>query len=149
MFFQLINSMQKLRFSQINQPTIFHRDPPESSNEVGFKMKVKGRQRFRVLSSRTQIDGTRVAKVELLRERVLGDPLLDVRLRSLDRFRGPRDASSSEDDVEQPQKASRKLSFSGLLSRLKHGDKTRERENKEEFLPKVPPYKLSPLNPLR
>ena len=35
------------------------RDPPESSNEVGFKVKVKGRQRFRVLSSRTQIDGTR------------------------------------------------------------------------------------------
>ena len=67
-------------------------------------MKVKGRQRFRVLSSRTQIDGTRLAKVELLREKVLGDPLLDVRLRSLDRLRGPRDdglPKDSQDDVEQ------------------------------------------------
>ena len=132
-----------------------NRDPPETSNEVGFKIKVKGRQRFRVLSSRTQIDGTRLAKVELLREKVLGDPLLDVRLRSLDRLRGPRDAASLEDegppdDVEQPQRARRKMpGFSELMSRLKHGDKAKERENKEEFLPKVPPYKLSRLNHLR
>ena len=34
-----------------------YRDPPADSNEVGFKIKVRGRQRFRVLSSRSQIDG--------------------------------------------------------------------------------------------
>ncbi len=34
-----------------------YRDPPEDTNEIGFKIKVKGRQRFRVLSTRTQIDG--------------------------------------------------------------------------------------------
>lgn len=35
------------------------------------------------------------------------------------------------------------------MSRLRHGDKAKERENKEEYLPKVPPYKLSRLNHLR
>ncbi len=34
-----------------------YRDPPEDGDEVGFKVKVRGRQRFRVISSRTQIDG--------------------------------------------------------------------------------------------
>lgn len=33
------------------------REPPEDSNEVGLKLKVKGRQRFRLLRSRVQIDG--------------------------------------------------------------------------------------------
>ena len=73
-------------------------------------MKVKGRQRFRVLSSRTQIDGTRLAKVELLREKVLGDPLLDVRLRSLDRLRGPCDDDALPEDIQdnaEPQKTRR------------------------------------------
>ena len=39
--------------------------------------------------------------------------------------------------------------LSGLVSRLKQGEKAKERENKEEFLPKAPPYKLSRLNHLR
>ncbi len=34
-----------------------YRDPSEESDEVGLKLKVKGRQRFRVVSSRRQIDG--------------------------------------------------------------------------------------------
>ena len=34
-----------------------YRDPPEDSLEVGLKLKVRGRQRFRVLSKRTQVDG--------------------------------------------------------------------------------------------
>ena len=34
-----------------------YRDPPEDGDEVGFVIKVRGRQRFRVLSSRTTIDG--------------------------------------------------------------------------------------------
>ncbi len=33
------------------------RDPPETSNEVGLRLKVRGNQRFRLLSSRVQIDG--------------------------------------------------------------------------------------------
>lgn len=33
------------------------RDPPESSLEVGLKLKVKGRQRFRIISQQSQMDG--------------------------------------------------------------------------------------------
>ena len=39
--------------------------------------------------------------------------------------------------------------FSDLLSRLRHPGGERERENKEEFLPKSPPYRLSRQNHLR
>ena len=63
------------------------RDPPEDSNEVGLKLKIKGRQRFRVLSSRTQADGVRLGSVEILRERELPEPMMDIRLRTRDRLR--------------------------------------------------------------
>ena len=35
-----------------------YRDPPPESMEIGFKMKVKGRQRFKIISSRQQVDGS-------------------------------------------------------------------------------------------
>lgn len=34
-----------------------YREPPENSYEVGLKVKVRGRQRFKVLSTRRQVDG--------------------------------------------------------------------------------------------
>ena len=34
-----------------------YRDARESNTELGFKIKVKGRQRFKVLSWRQQVDG--------------------------------------------------------------------------------------------
>ncbi len=85
------------------------REPSEDSLEVGFKIKAKGRQRFRVLSQRRQIDGTKIATVEILREVELGDPLYNIRLKSLDRLRPVKlpdgddeDSSAQDEDQEDP-----------------------------------------------
>lgn len=63
------------------------REPSPQSLEVGLKIKAKGRQRFRILSQRRQIDGTKIATVEILREKDLSDPLYNIRLQSRDRLR--------------------------------------------------------------
>ena len=63
------------------------REPPPDSLEVGLKIKAKGRQRFRVLNMRRQVDGTKMATVEFLKEIELTDPFYDVRLLSRDRLK--------------------------------------------------------------
>ena len=63
------------------------REPPPTSLEVGLKIKAKGRQRFKILSQRRQIDGTKMATVEILREIELPDPFHQARLISRDRLR--------------------------------------------------------------
>ena len=40
------------------------REPTPESLEVGLKIKCKGRQRFRILSMRRQVDGTKVLLYE-------------------------------------------------------------------------------------
>merc|ERR1719239_531913 len=60
---------------------------PQDQEEVGLKLKAKGRQRFRLVSARRQSDGNLVGQVTLLPEMDLGDPLDGVRLKSQDRYR--------------------------------------------------------------
>merc|ERR1719430_2329133 len=60
---------------------------PQDQEEVGLKLKAKGRQRFRLVSARRQSDGNLVGQVTLLPEIDLGDPLDGVRLKSQDRYR--------------------------------------------------------------
>ena len=55
--------------------------------EVGLKIKAKGRQRFKILSQRRTVDGTKMATVEFLKEIELTDPFHDVRLLSRDRLK--------------------------------------------------------------
>ncbi|XP_066999546.1 protein cereblon [Anabrus simplex] len=52
-----------------------------------FKIKAKGRQRFKIIESRRQIDGNITARVRILPEVMLPDPLMEVRITSLDRNR--------------------------------------------------------------
>merc|ERR1711874_483031 len=78
------------------------REPSPESLEVGLKIKAKGRQRFRILSHRRQIDGTKIATVEILREIELSDPLFDVRLLSRDRLRQFSDLKEECDKTEEP-----------------------------------------------
>ena len=63
------------------------REPSPESLEVGLKIKAKGRQRFKVLSQRRQVDGTKIATVEIMRDKELSDPLYSIRLLSRDRLR--------------------------------------------------------------
>merc|ERR1719219_3235734 len=91
------------------------REPPAGSLEVGLKIKAKGRQRFRVISERRQVDGTKIATVEILREIELSDPFRDVRLLSRDRLRPFREEDS--------------------IRRANPTTAQDHRENKPEFLP--------------
>ncbi|PNF42523.1 hypothetical protein B7P43_G08253 [Cryptotermes secundus] len=54
---------------------------------AGFRIKAKGRQRFRVMESQRQVDGNVTATVKILPEVILPDSLHGVRDRSLDRYR--------------------------------------------------------------
>lgn len=63
------------------------REPTPEGLEVGLKIKAKGRQRFKILSQRRQVDGIKMATVEFLKEIELTDPFYDVRLLSRDRLK--------------------------------------------------------------
>ena len=82
----------------------FREAPPEGL-EIGLKIKAKGRQRFKILSQRRQVDGTKIATVEILREIKLSDPFHDVRLISRDRLRPFRDEESFETEVIEQNEA--------------------------------------------
>jgi cereblon len=137
------------------------REAPESGLEVGFKLKVRGRQRFRVLNSRTSLDGLRLANIEILQEKELSDPLFNVRLRVRDKLRpfdnngGAADGDDDEEsDAQSKNSRKRRSSFRENLSEIfaKRSSKrvrSRERKNKEEFLPKVELHRSSKLNHLR
>ena len=83
-----------------------YREAPPDGLEIGLKIKAKGRQRFKVLSQRRQVDGTKIATVEILREVELSDPLHDVRLISRDRLRPYRDEESDAASPTEPQESS-------------------------------------------
>merc|ERR1711892_983394 len=53
--------------------------------EVGLKLKARGKQRFRLLSARRTLDGILMGDVILLQDKELGDPLWGFRLKSLDK----------------------------------------------------------------
>lgn len=59
----------------------------DEEETAGFKIKAKGRQRFRIIETQRQIDGNITARVKVLPEVILPGPLSEVRLTSLDRHR--------------------------------------------------------------
>jgi len=107
-----------------------YREPSEDSAEVGLKLKARGRQRFRLLSMRRQADGNLLAKVTMLNDVSLEDPLHSIRLSSLDRFRlypsTPTPASS-------PEAPPTTTCFSSLLASLRP-DKSKPPANKPEYV---------------
>eukprot|EP00092_Neocalanus_flemingeri_P092343 GFUD01117211.1.p1 GENE.GFUD01117211.1~~GFUD01117211.1.p1 ORF type:complete len:545 (-),score=176.61 GFUD01117211.1:89-1723(-) len=54
--------------------------------EVGLKIKARGRQRFKLMSTRRQVDGNLVGEVKMLVDKEMDEPLDIVRIKSLDRF---------------------------------------------------------------
>jgi len=89
--------------------------------DIGLKIKARGRQRFRLQSTRRQVDGNLIGEVKLLTDRELEEPDLDIRVPGLERFtrtfpEEECDVSSSEEQV--PQKSSRS-SFFSFLSMLR------------------------------
>ena len=56
--------------------------------QEGFRMKAKGRQRFRIMETRRSEDGNLSGTVRILPEVVLPDSLHAIRQQSLDRYRG-------------------------------------------------------------
>jgi len=128
------------------------REPSPDSLEVGLKIKAKGRQRFRILSQRRQIDGTKIATVEILREIELSDPLYDIRLLSRDRLRPfhPEECESESDRNKQESDKNKQESENGEQSGSRTGSaKEKERENKIEFLPPAFSHKLTKFNHYR
>ena len=80
-----------------DHPKLFLKQEQE---EVGLKLKAKGRQRFRLVSARRQTDGNLVGQVTLLHELVLGDPLDGIRLKSQDRTRINQLVSKDQNTTE-------------------------------------------------
>ena len=113
--------------------------------DIGLKIKARGRQRFRLQSTRRQVrktwnaklfmsslilvpkvDGNLIGEVKLLTDRELEEPDLDIRVPGLERFtrtfsEEECDVSSSEEQV--PQKSSRS-SFFSFLSMLRQSSPT-------------------------
>nr|CAD7573474.1 unnamed protein product [Timema californicum] len=57
----------------------------QEQRSAGFKVKAKGRQRFKILETHRQVDGNVSARVRILPEVVLPHSLNEIRLASLDR----------------------------------------------------------------
>lgn len=56
-------------------------------SNFGFRVKAKVRQRFKVINARRQLNGSIIARVEILPENILSDSLYDCRSLSLDKHR--------------------------------------------------------------
>merc|ERR1711971_477076 len=100
---------------------------PQEQEEVGLKLKAKGRQRFRLVSARRQSDGNLVGQVTLLSEIDLGDPLDGVRLKSQDRYR--RKQSVAKEEVDDTVKEEEDMVGDGCLGRLHNAIRRRESNN--------------------
>ena len=88
----------------------------QEQEEVGLKLKAKGRQRFRLVSARRQSDGNLVGQVTLLPEIDLADPLDAVRLKSQDRYR--RKQSVAKEEVDNIVKEEEDIAGDGCFGRL-------------------------------
>jgi len=81
--------------------------------EVGLKIKARGRQRFKLISTRRQVDGNLVGEVKMLVDKDLEEPLDLIRIKSYDRFL--ESDHPDFDKTENPEKEN-KSSFSFLSS---------------------------------
>lgn len=58
----------------------------QDEREVGLKIKARGRQRFKLLSTRRQVDGNLVGEVKMLVDKDLDEPLSLISIKSFERF---------------------------------------------------------------
>lgn len=117
-----------------------YREPPENSYEVGLKVKVRGRQRFKVLSTRRQVDGIMMAKVQILSEITLGEPMYPVRLRSRDRLRNigqaePLAIDKMERESVSDENGSVKRRLSQIMSKIRSRKSSNVSESDSESSP--------------
>jgi len=61
-------------------------EDPTDHTSIGFKVKARGRQRFKLMSTRREIDGNLTGTVVMLPEIKLENPMYAARLKSCDRF---------------------------------------------------------------
>jgi len=88
-----------------------------NSNDVGLKLKARGRQRFRLLSVRRTTGGILMGEVAILQDTKLGDPLWGIRLKGLDRTCLSTQEKEGNTQVEKdsPQEKSKKFGCFGFL----------------------------------
>ena len=87
----------------------------EFSLSTGLKIKARGRQRFRLQSTRRQVDGNLVGEVKLLTDRELGEPDEDIRVPSLERFPRPDESELLSPEEEDSSSKQSCFSFLSLL----------------------------------
>ena len=123
----------------------------EGEETAGLKIKARGRQRFRIISARRQVDGNLVGEVRMLVDRELPEPLSMLRLKSWDRLASFPDNSGSGAGVS-PEEETNKQSCFSFLSLLKPSSSAspgrRERpEQRPRVRRKYSGEVLSPLPP--
>ena len=87
---------------------------------IGLKIKARGRQRFRLQSTRRQVDGNLIGEVKLLTDREHEEPDLDFRVPRLERFsrKFPDEECSESSPEEQVAQKSSKQSYFSFLAML-------------------------------
>jgi len=80
---------------------------------AGLKLRVRGRQRFKLVSTRRQVDGNLVGEVKMLVDRDLAEPDEELRIPSWDRFMTTETPSSTKSSPEDEKKSC--FSFLSLL----------------------------------
>jgi len=121
----------------------------QDEREVGLKIKARGRQRFKLVSTRRQVDGNLVGEVKMLVDNDLEEPLSLINIKSYERFLTFEecDMDMEENVKEEPSK---KSCFS-FLSSLRPSSSTCPQPS--PFVPKGKPRHkftgkiLSPLPP--
>ncbi|TRY75187.1 hypothetical protein TCAL_01597 [Tigriopus californicus] len=113
---------------------IFEYREPENDYEVGLKVKIRGRQRFKILSTRQQVDGIMLAKVKILSEIALGELMNPVRLRSRDKLRNDVRSRAlaidkSESDCSGDESSALRRRFSQFMSKLRPRRSSNEPED--------------------
>ena len=102
---------------------IFHYQD-EEGEAAGLKIKARGRQRFRIVSTRRQVDGNLLGEVRMLVDRELPEPLRMLRIKSWDRLATFPDHSAESVSPEAEEETNKQSCFS-FLSLLKPSSSTR------------------------
>ena len=119
--------------------------------EVGLKIKARGRQRFKLMSTRRQVDGNLVGEVKMLVDKELEEPLDMVKIKSLDRFMEIV-GDNSNNISDSPEEVTKKSCFS-FLNSLRSSSSTVEpmpttiTVNQPKYKHKFNSKVLSPLPP--
>jgi len=88
----------------------------QDEREVGLKIKARGRQRFKLISTRRQVDGNLHGEVKMLVDNDLEEPLNLIKIKSYDRFLEVNDYSKEKESGGSDEESSKKSCFSFLPS---------------------------------